>query len=176
MNTFIEDLAFSLVKEKAPSLISQAGRFELIKNEAKSRQGFSDIVFSANPSTYRLGSASLISIFSVKSGGKLEYVTIPSRYADKLSDIGFSAISSDPEHLRLTTEQFSAFAEQACFSEIIGEIIFGSFSGSNFGCCSRYKECSAVKHCVHPDIFYAAAACEYKRHLDRGNNFLQSDK
>lgn len=176
MNTFIEDLAFSLVKEKAPSLISHAGRFEIIKNEAKSRQGFSDIVFSANPSTYRLGSVATVQVVSVKFGGKLNYVSLPAKACGELPDDSFSVIASDFEHIRMTPEQFTSFSKTSAFPKMILQTIFGAFSGSRFGCCGRYKECSAVKHCVHPDIFYANAACEYKKHLDGGENFLLSDK
>lgn len=172
MNTFIENLAFSLVKEKAPSLISRAGRFELVKNEAKSRQGFSDIVFSANPSAYRLDSVTTVQVVSVKFGGKLNYISLPAKACGELPDNSFSVIASDSEHIRMTPEQFSSFAETPAFSEMISQTIFKAFSGSRFGCCGRYKECSSAGRCVHPDIFYAAAACEYKRHLDSGENFL----
>lgn len=39
-----------------------------------------------------------------------------------------------------------------------------------FGCCHRYKECSAEKKCIHPDPFYAKA-CWYRKNLEAGKVF-----
>lgn len=48
------------------------------------------------------------------------------------------------------------------------KIIFNKYTPQyKFGCCSRYKECSHEKKCIHPDLFYARG-CQYKKNLDSG--------
>lgn len=39
-----------------------------------------------------------------------------------------------------------------------------------FGCCEKYRECSAAKKCLHYDLFYAKA-CWYRKNLESGNIF-----
>ena len=39
-----------------------------------------------------------------------------------------------------------------------------------FGCCHRYKECSAERKCIHPDPFYSKA-CWYRKNLENGKVF-----
>lgn len=39
-----------------------------------------------------------------------------------------------------------------------------------FGCCSKYKECSEAKKCLHNDKFYSRA-CWYKKNLEAGKIF-----
>lgn len=41
---------------------------------------------------------------------------------------------------------------------------------AGFACCSRYKECSGLKKCIHPNILYAKA-CQYRKNLEAGNIF-----
>lgn len=46
-----------------------------------------------------------------------------------------------------------------------------SYSSSNtFGCCSRYKECSDQKQCVHVNKLYAYG-CQYRKNLESQNIF-----
>lgn len=39
-----------------------------------------------------------------------------------------------------------------------------------FGCCDRYKECSAAGKCIHPNVMFSTA-CQYKRNLEAGKRF-----
>lgn len=39
-----------------------------------------------------------------------------------------------------------------------------------FGCCSKYKECSVAKKCLHKSDFYARA-CWYRKNLKEGKIF-----
>ena len=41
---------------------------------------------------------------------------------------------------------------------------------AGFACCSRYKECSDAKKCIHPNRLYAKA-CQYRKNLEEGNIF-----
>lgn len=44
-------------------------------------------------------------------------------------------------------------------------------TAAKFGCCSRFKECSKEKRCIHPNKLYSTV-CEYRKNLEKGNNFL----
>ncbi len=48
-------------------------------------------------------------------------------------------------------------------------------SDEQFGCCSRFVECSDAKRCVHPDILFAAA-CIYRRNLEDGKIFYGKNR
>ena len=41
---------------------------------------------------------------------------------------------------------------------------------SFFACCSRYKECSKDKQCIHPDKLYSKG-CWYRLNIEKGNIF-----
>lgn len=45
-----------------------------------------------------------------------------------------------------------------------------SCSAGCFGCCSKYKECSDERHCIHENPFYSLG-CIYRSHLEEGNIF-----
>ncbi|MCM1523437.1 MAG: hypothetical protein NC120_03160 [Ruminococcus sp.] len=40
----------------------------------------------------------------------------------------------------------------------------------NFGCCSKYAECSDEKRCLHNNLFYARC-CYYRKNLEAGRIF-----
>ena len=39
-----------------------------------------------------------------------------------------------------------------------------------FGCCSKYRECSKAKKCLHNNLFYSKA-CWYRKNLEAGKIF-----
>lgn len=48
------------------------------------------------------------------------------------------------------------------FIRAVNEIYLGSIVFPEFGCCSKYKECSERKECVHSDRLYSTA-CQYRK-------------
>ena len=46
---------------------------------------------------------------------------------------------------------------------------------SNFGCCSRFVECSNAKKCVHENKIYSMG-CKYRMNLDSGRIFYGGNK
>lgn len=56
-------------------------------------------------------------------------------------------------------------------SDIIIDI-YEDFEASvhQFGCCSRYEECSNNKKCIHPDTLYSQG-CLYRKNLESGKIF-----
>lgn len=54
--------------------------------------------------------------------------------------------------------------------KILRDIFQKYMPSYKFGCCSRFKECSEMKKCIHPDLFYAKG-CQYRKNLDAGRIF-----
>lgn len=48
-------------------------------------------------------------------------------------------------------------------------------SGEQFGCCSRFMECSDARKCIHPDALFAAA-CIYRRNLENGKIYYGKNR
>lgn len=60
-------------------------------------------------------------------------------------------------------------AEQL-FREIILYYVEHFEPADRFGCCSKYRECSEARKCVHANQFYAKA-CWYRMNLEDGKIF-----
>ena len=43
-------------------------------------------------------------------------------------------------------------------------------SSAKFSCCSRFKECSDARKCIHPNRLYATG-CTYRKNLENGKIF-----
>ena len=53
--------------------------------------------------------------------------------------------------------------------------LFFQYAVENFGCCSKYIECSNKKKCVHNDIKFRLG-CSYKKNLDKNRIFFGVNK
>lgn len=65
------------------------------------------------------------------------------------------------------------FDDASIYDYIEANIIYcvkSYISSSSFGCCSRYKECSNAKKCLHTNLLYATG-CQYRKNLEMGNIF-----
>lgn len=48
-------------------------------------------------------------------------------------------------------------------------------SGSSFGCCSLFEECSNAKQCIHENKLYSKG-CSYRRNLNDGKIFYGANR
>ena len=64
------------------------------------------------------------------------------------------------------------FLDKAAFIAAVDVTIANDLkdSAASFGCCSKYKECSSAKKCLHTDFIYSKA-CQYRKNLENGNIF-----
>ncbi len=58
---------------------------------------------------------------------------------------------------------------------IVYMLVLSELGGENYGCCSRYIQCSDEKKCLNPD-FFSSLACSYKRNLESGRIFYGKNK
>lgn len=67
---------------------------------------------------------------------------------------------------------FSDFNESAMkfIEQVIRYYVEHFEPADKFGCCSKYRECSEAKKCLHNNKFYSKA-CWYRKNLESGNIF-----
>ncbi len=171
MNEF-EQLCFDFINNSAPEIVTNNGEFKLIANDNKTRKQFSSIFFVAKPSVYRSAHDLNITIATVKKSGKSLFIMFSKRFQKLFDDYNISYSSIESENfIRLDSLQIHSAINEVAFSKIIEQIVLSSFNFASYGCCSRYKECSNQRKCIHPDYFYASASCQYKKHLEAGQIF-----
>lgn len=152
----------------------QTASLKLQENAEKT--SYCTIMSSIKPNVFHNNSISHF-FARVKTGGKISYIAfndIAKRIFDKYGfEYAFKKVASE-EFYRMELDDFFELAVNSdVFQEALNEFFIQSFEFSAFGCCSKYKLCSQMGTCQHEDIIYASAACQYKKSLDKGNNFLK---
>lgn len=66
--------------------------------------------------------------------------------------------------------QMSFSDEVSFFSNALDYLVKTVKPTHKFGCCSKYKECSAANRCLHENQFYSKG-CYYRDNLENGMNF-----
>lgn len=122
---------------------------------------------------YRNGLTSEKLIARVKTNGKIQYISLPDTVKSILEEynIPFTEIKSE-NFLRLEIDYFLSQNNEGLESAI-NAIFLDALNFPSFGCCARFRECSQSGTCLHPDFLYASAACQYKKHLDKGEIFYK---
>lgn len=176
--TDIEILALDTFTRKATKVISQNGHFDCISCEGKSADigSFIRFVFDSS-SVYRDNEVRTENIAYIHKTGKSLYIAFNEAYAKYFNEynIVYPKILSD-HRIRFDLTSFEKLCEDEAFPIIVEKILFTSLNYQKFGCCGKYVACSDAKKCLHDDIFYATASCEYKKHLDNGEIFYGKNK
>lgn len=162
--SFLEDLRPTLVK----AIVSRGGAPELIafnstKTKDNSRDGYTS-VFCGNFTVLRL---------RLRKGQK--YASIPAIFHDMIpSSYPTKKIKSDPKYIRLLIDEdhpVESYAE--LFTQLTRETI--DRYPKEWDCCSRFKECSDAKRCVHPDKAFSLG-CGYRKILNSGKVFYGQNR
>lgn len=130
------------------------------------------IMVRSNPSLYHLDVGDHL-FARVKLKGKAKYISFGNAYEHDLIALGipYTSIKSE-EFVRIDLDYFLGDAIlRDDVRALLNTIYASSFNYPSFGCCGKYNECSDAGHCLHADILYASAACQYKRNLDAGRVF-----
>ena len=115
-------------------------------------------------------------IFRITEKGKKDsrYVelTVKSTMVQKFGTPSEAEIKVDKNDAMITyiSVQQSSAELESYISKIIEDNIDSFEPSERFGCCYRYRECSAAKKCLHPDQVYAKA-CWYRKNLEAGKIF-----
>ena len=135
------------------------------------------LIFKADGAQYSslyLGSEnSLVCRISIR--GKKSYVTIPVKYEHMIpANVSTSHLKSDPYYERLPLADAESIVSYApLLSAILDDMI--DALPTDFGCCSRYEECSGAGKCINPDQ-ELSTHCYYKHNLRQGKIFYGRNK
>lgn len=147
---------------------------ETSKIVVKENKGsYNSLIVLPQDTIYRSSFAKEKLIARIKTSGKVQYISLPESTFKTLEEykFPFTTIDSD-SFLRISIDDFLLRDDEG-IKKAINDIFLKALNFPSFGCCGRYKECSEQGKCIHPDILYASAACQYKKHLDNGNNFYK---
>lgn len=108
--------------------------------------------------------------FRVKTSSFME---TPSKYAPLFPEGAVSSVNGHWCKILLTNKD-DVFMYIKQFAAIYNDLLAVT-SGEQFGCCSRYKQCSDAKKCLHPDTLFAAA-CIYRKNLEEGRIFYGKNR
>lgn len=165
----IEERIVEKVKELVDSRFLETTEIAIKENKSD----YNSLIAIPQNTIYRSGLANEKLIARIKLGKKVEYIALPGSARKTLEeyDVPFSTVKSD-DFLRISIYEF-LLRDDDGIKKAINDIFLNALNFPSFGCCGRYQECSKKGECIHPDILYASAACQYKKHLDNGENFYK---
>lgn len=144
----------------------------LRKNRSKS---WSIVVYSRG-TAYREATAEelLFARLKIQKGSIL--LSFNNKYAHFFRTAGIDFLENKSTFIQVPFNSvFHSNEDQSSFSFVFQSIFKKLFNFDDFGCCSRYIECSNAKHCVHPDIIFATA-CQYGANLENGKIFYGENR
>ncbi len=168
-----DQITLNFIREKINPRFFNTSKLYVKENVS----GYNSIMICANVTAYNDTKKDVL-FAKIKSSGKNPYIAFDQKYKRDFETVGYDcySIKSDLTFFRIKIDNFinnSFLINEMLLKELLNKIYGESLSFSSFGCCSRYEECSEKMNCVHPDLLYAAAACQWKKKLDKGNNPLK---
>lgn len=115
----------------------------------------------------------------IKTTGKIKFISFRKKYNFKFKQLNIQTtdVKSNSDYIRIDLDLF--FSQETLSNpeviKLLNWIFIDTMSFPTFGCCSRYKECSNARKCIHPDQMYATA-CSYRKHLENGRIFYGESK
>lgn len=134
------------------------------QSKTSNAQYSSAYLFNENTLLFRIS-------FRVKAG----YLSIPSEYAKIASEKAECVTrKSDPNYSRIAISKPEDIMNYTQLLKQILELEVDAHP-TDFGCCSRYEECSNAKKCIHPDPDMAIR-CVYRKNLKKGKVFYGKNR
>lgn len=107
--------------------------------------------------------------------GKQNYFAIPVKYEKLIpSAVDYKIQKSDPNYCRIPLTSPESITEHLEFLKEVLEAETDAYP-ADFGCCSRYVECSNAQQCIHPNPDMALR-CIYRKNLKKGKIFYGENK
>lgn len=112
--------------------------------------------------------------FRIRIRKKSRYLLIPEAFEDTLpADAVVSRTASDAGMVRIAIQSYEDILK---YSDTLRTILARLCRRHrDFGCCSRYEQCSDAKTCLHPDPKFALG-CWYQQNLLEGKIFYGKNK
>lgn len=172
-----EQLSFDLPSdgEKHTTILEQL-RTSLLETLEKNWLSDTFLVSTANQkssSLYLLNKSNLI--IRVKEADDRFYLSVPESISKHLpSTLKYRKDKSRKDYIEITIDNGDITPEHICAAQVALQATLDAIT-CDFGCCGKYKECSDVKQCVHPDK-QVSLSCYYRRNLLQGKIFYGKNK
>lgn len=113
-------------------------------------------------------------VFQIRIRKKTNYILIPEKYESMIPfGTNISKSKSNPGMVRISIQSYEDILKYVSVLRSVLENVCRKHR--DFGCCSRYEECSDAKKCVHPDPKFALS-CWYRSNLADGKIFYGKNK
>lgn len=148
-------------------LTDSALRLQINKSE------YNSIYIDLKPNAYRIGFDKSALFLRIYDDDSIGYVAFPSKTKSIFEKFNISFENNlYDEFAKIEINTFLSLlkSKNKQIEKVLNLIFLSSFEFSSFGCCSRFKECSDKKQCVHSDAIYSTA-CLYRKNLENGNIF-----
>ncbi len=133
------------------------------------KSNYKSITIISEPTVWRFGDSKekLFARFCIND--KNNYIAFPNVAKPILDEfnLNYFQVKSDT-YLRIYINDFFEYPENVV-KLIINKLFIRSFNYQAFGCCGKYKICTEKGYCVHEDLIYANAACQYKKIIENSN-------
>lgn len=151
-----------------PSLLETLSKYYVDENQL----AYADT--KSNYGSVTLGRARSV-IFRLKMQGAKTYFSVSKNYARLLpDDTKIEKIPSDQDYIRIPISSAPDIDQYIPSLQAILGAQIESYP-SEYGCCSRYEQCSDAKRCVNPDKGIALS-CYYHKNLRAGKIFYGKNK
>ena len=140
------------------------------------KSDYNSINVISNKTPYRDSATRELLFARLKPHGSSPYISFNKKYEDLFVKKGIAITNRKSKFIFISLEIFSPLSGYLdVLPEIFNQIFIDIFSFPVFGCCSKYMECSDVKHCLHEDMAYSTA-CQYRANLESGRIFYGKNK
>lgn len=131
-------------------------------------------VYLVEPATNKKSQLVLNYRFKKFKGETIRYHS----FAVKKSIVEFIMIPENAEIRDIDSDELNTYINFQTFDEnvmnfiksVVEYYVIHFEPKDKFGCCSKYRECSAAGECLHNNKFYSKA-CWYRKNLESGNIF-----
>lgn len=175
-----EDVAMSCICEKSiyDKLINEINQaIEWVSSEMKLPNGFLKLienqkthsVWIIEPVTQKKSQMILTVAPRGRANEKYARIEVKTAIINRSALSNFTAYENDSSlsyyDIRNPNETYATL-----FYDIINDCAIRFIPSEKFGCCEKYRECSAAKKCLHDNQIYAKA-CWYRKNIESGKIF-----
>ena len=175
-----EDVAMSCICEKSiyDKLINEINQaIEWVSSEMKLPNGFLKLienqkthsVWIIEPVTQKKSQMILTVAPRGRANEKYARIEVKTAIINRSALSNFTAYENDSSlsyyDIRNPNETYATL-----FYDIINDCTIRFIPSEKFGCCEKYRECSAAKKCLHDNQIYAKA-CWYRKNIESGKIF-----
>ena len=163
-----EEYAYNLIKSELEKVLAD----ENFPNESVFlKQGKTDKAQHSSVCLFKESNT----LFRISFRGKQNYISIPYKYEYLVpKDVEYKKLKNEQTYFSIMLSDENELLKHSQLLVLILKETLFSFP-TEFGCCSRYNECSDAKKCVNPNP-EMAIKCMYRKNLKNGKIFYGKNR